>query len=67
VDAGDQVEKSQILATIDSPELTNQLEQEASSLQRLQIDLSRQRIQAKKQALENQKSVDMAQVALTAA
>lgn len=67
VDAGDQVEKDQVLAIIDSPELANQLEQEESSLQRLQIDLSRQRIQAKKQALENQKSVDMAQVALTAA
>lgn len=67
VDAGAEVHKGQVLAIIDSPELTNQLEQESSSLQSLQIDLSRQRIQAKKQALENQKSVDMAQVALTAA
>jgi len=67
VDAGDKVDKGQILAIIDSPELTNELKQEESSLQRLQIDLSRQRIQAKKQALENQKSVDIAQVSLTAA
>tara|TARA_R110002072_G_scaffold59158_1_gene150700 strand:- start:39929 stop:41227 length:1299 start_codon:yes stop_codon:yes gene_type:complete len=67
VDAGDTVSKGQILAVIDSPELTNQLKQEESSLQRLQIDLDRQRIQAKKQALENQKSVDIARVALTAA
>ena len=67
VDAGDQVETGQVLAIIDSPELTNQLKQEESSLQRLEIDLDRQRIQAKKQALENQKAVDIAQVALTAA
>ena len=67
VDAGDSVLKNQVLAVIDSPELTNQLRQEQSSLQRIQIDLSRQRIQAKKQALENQKSVDIARVALTAA
>jgi HlyD family secretion protein len=66
VDAGDSVTKDQILAVIDSPELTNQLKQEESSLQRIQIDLDRQRIQAKKQALENQKSVDIARVALTA-
>ncbi|MFT5561606.1 MAG: HlyD family secretion protein [Candidatus Azotimanducaceae bacterium] len=67
VDAGDSVIKNQVLAVIDSPELTNQLKQEESSLQRIQIDLSRQRIQAKKQALENQKSVAIARVSLTAA
>lgn len=67
VDAGDQVAQGQVLATIESPELTNQLKQEEATLQQLQIDLDRQRIQAKKQALENQKAVDMARVALTAA
>lgn len=67
VDAGDEVRQGQILARIDSPELTNQLQQEEATLQQLQIDLDRQRIQAKKQALENQKSVDIAKVALTAA
>ncbi|WP_438865397.1 efflux RND transporter periplasmic adaptor subunit [Neptunicella sp.] len=67
VDAGDQVSKDQVLATIDSPELTNQLKQEESSELSLKMGLDRQRIQAKKQALENQKSVDLAKVALTAA
>ena len=67
VDAGDSVLKGQILATIDSPELSNQLKQEQSSLQRLQFELDRQRIQSKKQVLENQKSSDLAKVALTAA
>ncbi len=67
VDAGDSVLQGQILATIDSPELSNQLKQEQSTLQRLQFELDRQRIQSKKQALENQKSSDLAKVALTAA
>ncbi|WP_026374806.1 efflux RND transporter periplasmic adaptor subunit [Aestuariibacter salexigens] len=67
VDAGDSVSKDQILATIDSPELTNQLKQEQASLAESEMALDRQRIQAKKQALENQKAVDMAKVALTAA
>lgn len=67
VDAGDAVVKGQVLATIESPELTNQLQQEQASLQELQMALDRQKIQAKKQALENQKAVDMAKVALTAA
>lgn len=67
VDAGDTVTIDQVLARIDSPELTNQLKQEESSLQRSQMELDREKIQAKKQALENQKAVDLALVALTAA
>ena len=46
VDAGDSVLQGQILATIDSPELSNQLQQEQSTLQRLQFELDRQRIQS---------------------
>ena len=67
VDPGDTVIQGQTLATIESPELSNQLKQEQSTLQRLQFELDRQRIQSKKQALENQKSSDLAKVALTAA
>lgn len=67
VDAGDTVTKGQILAIIDSPELTNQLKQEQSAIQRLQMELDRQKIQSSKQALVNQKAVDLAKVALTAA
>ncbi|MFT4810403.1 MAG: HlyD family secretion protein [Paraglaciecola sp.] len=67
VDAGDTVLKGQVLATIDSPELNNQLKQEQSALQRLQMELDRQKIQSSKQALVNQKTVDLAKVALTAA
>lgn len=67
VDAGDSVSKDQILAVIDSPELTNQLKQEQASLQEAAMELDRQRIQAKKQQLTNQKAVDLAKVSLTAA
>jgi HlyD family secretion protein len=67
VDAGAQVNEGQILATIDSPELTNQLQQEHSSLQQLELALDRMKIQSKKQALENQKTVDLAKVSLNAA
>lgn len=67
VDAGDSVTRGQTLAVIESPELTNQLKQEESALQRLQLELDRQKIQSNKQALVNQKAVDLAKVALTAA
>jgi HlyD family secretion protein len=67
VDAGDTVIMGQVLATIDSPELTNQFKQEQSALQRLELELDRQKIQSNKQALVNQKAVDLAKVALTAA
>ncbi|ABG40921.1 efflux transporter, RND family, MFP subunit [Paraglaciecola sp. T6c] len=67
VDAGDSVIKGQVVASVDSPELTNELQQEESSLQKLKMELDRQRIQAKKQALKNQKAVDLANVALVAA
>ncbi|MDN4503426.1 efflux RND transporter periplasmic adaptor subunit [Alteromonadaceae bacterium BrNp21-10] len=67
VDAGDTVQKGQVLAHIDSPELTNELLQEESTQLSLSMALDRQKIQAKKQALENQKAVDMAKVSLTAA
>lgn len=67
VDAGDSVSNGQVLATIDSPELSNELKQEQASLQKSQMELDRERIQAKKQALQNQKAVDLAKVALTAA
>jgi HlyD family secretion protein len=67
VDAGDKVVKGQILAFVESPELSNLLKQEESSLQSLQMERDRKRIQAKKQALEKQKAADLAKVSKTAA
>lgn len=67
VDAGDSVEQDQVLAYIDSPELTNLLKQEQARLQQLEMDSIRREIEAKQLALENQKAVDLAKVALNAA
>ncbi|WP_100656919.1 efflux RND transporter periplasmic adaptor subunit [Alteromonas flava] len=67
VEAGDNVMLGQTLAVIESPELTNQLSQERAVLEENETALSRERISAKKAMLENQKSVDIAKVALIAA
>jgi len=67
VEAGHEVEEGQILATLESPELTNQLFQQQAILEKLQSSLARQNIQAKKQILIDQKAVDLANVKLTTA
>lgn len=67
VESGDRVEAGDVLAVIDSPEVSNRLQQEQSSLERLQLELERHAIQSKQDRLQNQKSVDMAKVQLTAA
>lgn len=67
VEAGARVKKDQALATLDSPELQNRLQQERATLDRLSVELDRQRIEAKQKTLDNQKSVDLAQVTLVAA
>ena len=67
VDAGDKVEQGQVLARIESPELTSEYQQQAANLQGLKTQLARQVIQAKSTALAKQKDVDKAKVALNAA
>ncbi len=67
VDAGDTVEKDQLLATIDSPELQSEFRQEKANLTRLESLLDRQKIDAKSQTLAKQKDVDKAMVTLNAA
>ncbi|GHF95688.1 efflux RND transporter periplasmic adaptor subunit [Thalassotalea marina] len=67
IEAGHEVEVDQALAKLDSPELTNRLFQEQANLANLQSQLKRQKIQAKKQQLIDQKAVDLAQVRLTSA
>lgn len=67
VDAGDEVRRDQVLATLESPELQNRLDQEQASLDRLRVELDRQRIEAKQEALNNRKESDLARVTLTAA
>ncbi|MEX2961199.1 efflux RND transporter periplasmic adaptor subunit [Microbulbifer sp. TYP-18] len=67
VKAGDTVEVDQPLASVESPELSNQLAQETAQLDQLTVELQRQKIQAKRQRLENQQKADLAKVNLTAA
>ena len=56
VEAGDTVTIGQTLASIESPELTNQLSQEQAVLEENQTALAREKISAKKSMLENQKA-----------
>jgi HlyD family secretion protein len=67
VDAGAVVKEGQDLAVVDSPELTSRLRQAQSSQEQLAVQLERQRIESRQQALEKRKSADLADVALVAA
>ena len=67
VDAGEQVLAGQVLANIDSPELANELRQAQATLDQRGIELERQRIESRQQALEKRKAADLAEVALIAA
>jgi len=66
IEAGREVKAGQILAMVDSPELTNQLSQQQAIFEGLQSSFERQKILAKKQRLIDQKAVDLANVKLTA-
>lgn len=67
VEAGSAVTVGQVLATIDSPELDNELQQALSTLQQQSVELDRQRIESRQLALEKRKAADLAKVALIAA
>jgi len=67
VDAGASVSEGQSVATVDSPELQNQLQQEQASLDSLSVELDRQRIETKQKALNNRKNIDLTKVTLIAA
>jgi HlyD family secretion protein len=62
INAGDTVKKGDVLAVLDSPDLTNQLQREQSSLEQLQAEVSRQRILAEKQKLLARRDADEAEV-----
>jgi HlyD family secretion protein len=67
VDAGEQVIAGQVIATVNSPALTSELQQAEASLEQRKVELERQRIESRQQALEKRKSADLADVALVAA
>jgi HlyD family secretion protein len=66
-EAGERVIEGQVLATVVSPELTNQLQQAESTLEQRKMELERQRIESRQLALEKRKAADLADVALVAA
>ena len=67
VEAGAVVNEGQPLATIDSPDLQNQLQQEQATLDGLSVEFDRQRIETKQKALDNRKNIDLTKVTLIAA
>jgi HlyD family secretion protein len=67
VQAGDVVKKDQPIATLESPELRNELEREQASLAGLEVAVQRQGIDTRKQLAANQQASDLANVAIQAA
>ena len=64
---GDEVAVDQVLAIVDSPEVRSLFLQEQSTLDRLQAELEREKIQSRKAQVKSQQVIDLAQVKLTAA
>jgi HlyD family secretion protein len=67
VDAGEQVIAGQVVASVDSPDLTSLLQQAEASLEQRKMELERQRIESRQRALEKRKAADLADVTLVAA
>ncbi|MGI9224763.1 MAG: efflux RND transporter periplasmic adaptor subunit [Woeseiaceae bacterium] len=67
VDAGERVLAGQVVASVDSPDLTSLLQQAESALEQRRMELERQRIESRQQALEKRKAADLADVTLVAA
>ena len=67
VNVGDRVGPQQVVAHLANPEIHNLLDQEKSNYSRLAIEVEREEILNKQQALENQRALDVATVQLTAA
>ena len=62
IHAGDKVAKGDLLAVLDSPDLSNQLAREQSTLAQLEAEVARQRILAQKQKLIARRDADEAEV-----
>jgi len=63
IHAGDAVKKGDLLAVLGSPDLSNQLAREQSTLAQLEAEVARQRILAQKQKLIARRDADEAEVA----
>lgn len=62
VAAGDTVKRGQVLAVLESPDLSDALKREQSSFQQLQAEVARQQILARKQKLLAQREADTAEI-----
>jgi HlyD family secretion protein len=62
VAAGDTVKKGQVLAVLESPDLSDALKREQSSYEQLKAEVARQQILSKKQKLLAQKEADTAEI-----
>ncbi|WP_419147655.1 efflux RND transporter periplasmic adaptor subunit [Pseudoalteromonas 'SMAR'] len=67
VKAGDSVTKGQVLATVDSPALTNRLQQEQAELERLKGVLEGKKLDVRRQNLTLNRTLELAKVELLAA
>ncbi|HEY2346190.1 MAG TPA: HlyD family efflux transporter periplasmic adaptor subunit [Xanthomonadaceae bacterium] len=67
VHAGDKVAKDQVVAVLESPELSSSYASESATLAQLDNEVARQRILAQKQRLLAQRDADEARLTLTAA
>lgn len=62
VHAGDTVKKGQVLAVLESPDLTDALKREQTLFNELQAEVARQQILARKQKLAAQRDADTAEI-----
>jgi len=62
VQAGDPVKRGQVLARVDSPELTNRLAQERSHVDALKADLARAEVEARQQSAALQSAFENARI-----
>jgi HlyD family secretion protein len=65
--AGDAVKRGEVVATLDSPELSSELERERSTLAQLEAQRGSARIATDQQRLQARREADEAAIALTAA
>lgn len=65
--AGDAVTRGEVLATLESPELSNEYQRERATLDSLNAALEHQQIEIRRQLLTSQQQADLAQVAIKAA
>src|SRR5688572_7421939 len=67
VRAGDTVKAGDVLGTVDSASLTNELERERAELVSVEATLNRQTIEVRRQILKSSQDSDIAKVQITAA